>query len=560
MKILYCLLVLAGFAAACTSKPQYDLIIRNAMIYDGSGAKPFAGDIAVLNDTIAEIGDLGKAVAKKTIDANGKTVSPGFINMLSWATESLIEDGRSQSDLLQGVTLEVMGEGWSMGPLNTRLKEELRKDQSHLQYEVSWTSLGDYLNFLEGKGVSTNIASFVGATTIRQYVIGEDNRQASPAELDSMKLLVRQAMQEGAMGLSSSLIYPPAFFASTEELIELSKEAAAHGGMYISHLRNEGNQLLQAVDELIRISREAKIRAEIYHLKGAGKNNWGKIDTVIARIEALRKEGLPVSANMYLYTAGATGLTAGLPPSLQDGGFEALWNRLKMPVIREKMKLAMRSNAKDWDNLYYAAGSPENVLLLGFRNDSLRKYIGKTLAELAAIRGTDPEETAISLIVQDSSRIEVAYFMMAEENLRKQIALPWMSFGSDAGSYTPEGNFLKASTHPRAYGNFARLLSKYVRDEKIISLEEAIHKLSALPAANLRLEKRGMLKPGYFADILLFDLNEIKDNSSFETPHKLAEGMKHVFVNGVQVVDNGKHTGAFPGRFIKGPGATKPTK
>ena len=548
-------LLLSGLFFACAPEKKYDLLIRNGLIYDGSGTTPYRGDIGIIADTIAFIGTASVADADTVIDAEGYAVSPGFINMLSWAGESLIIDGRSQGDILQGVTLEVLGEGWSMGPLNDRLKTALKDEQAHMQYDVNWSTLGEYLKMLEKKGVSTNIASFVGATTIRQYVIGEDDRKPTLAELDSMRMLVRQAMEEGALGVSTSLIYPPGFFASTEELIELSKEAARYNGMYISHMRNEGNNLLEAVDELFRISREAGIRAEIFHLKAAGKNNWWKIDSIIARVEQARAEGLPVSANMYLYTAGSTGLTAGLPPSLQNGGFGELWKRLQDPVIRQQMKAAMRSNPNDWDNLYYASGSAENVLLLGFRTDSLRKYIGMNLARVAALRGADPETTALNLIVQDSSSISVAFDMMSEENVRKQLQLPWMSFGSDAGSYSPEGIFLKASTHPRAYGNFARLISNYVVKEKRMSLEETIRKLTSMPAENLKITQRGRLKPGYFADILVFKPEEIKDNATFDKPHQLAEGMQHVFVNGRQVVKAGKHTGALPGRVVKGPGA-----
>lgn len=554
LRILFALF-LSGLFISCASEKKYDLLIRNGLIYDGSGATPYRGDIGIIGDTIAFIGTGSPADADTVIDAEGYAVSPGFINMLSWAGESLIIDGRSQGDILQGVTLEVLGEGWSMGPLNETLKTALKQEQAHLQYDVNWNTLGEYLQMLTDKGVSPNVASFVGATTIRQYVIGEEDRRPSTAELDTMRGLVRQAMEEGALGLSTSLIYPPGFFADTEELIELSKEAARYDGMYISHMRNEGNNLLEAVDELFRISREAGIRAEIFHLKAAGKNNWWKIDSIIARVEQARAAGLPISANMYLYTAGSTGLTAGLPPSLQNGGFGALWKRLQDPAIRQQMKAAMSSNPKDWDNLYYASGSPENVLLLGFRTDSLRKYIGMNLAQVAAARGTDAETTALDLIVQDSSSVSVAFDMMSEENVRKQVQLPWMSFGSDAGSYTPEGIFLKASTHPRAYGNFARLISNYVVKEKRMSLEETIRKLTSMPAENLRIAQRGSLKPGYFADILVFKPEEIKDNATFDKPHQLAEGMQHVFVNGRQVVKAGKHTGALPGRVVKGPGA-----
>ena len=543
------------FYFSCTgNQQQYDTIIRNGMIYDGNGGEPFKGDIGIKNDTIAFIGDLSKAAAKNDIDAKGNAVAPGFINMLSWATETLIEDGRSQSDIKQGVTLEVMGEGWSMGPLNASIKEREQNSQGDIKYKIEWNTLGEYLNFLEKKGVSCNVASFIGATTVRDYVIGEDNRDPSPTELDSMKMLVRQAMEEGALGVGSSLIYPPAFFAKTEELIELCKEASKYGGSYISHMRSEGNKFYEAVEELIRIAKEANVHGEIYHLKAAGKDNWGKLDSVISRIERARSEGLSVSANMYTYVAGATGMTAAFPPSLQDGGFGKLRERLMDPKIRAEMKKAMNSNQTDWENLYYGADGAENVLLLSFKQDSLKKFTGKSLATVAQIRGTTPEETAMDLIIQDSTRVGVAYFLMSEDNVKKQVAIPWVSFGSDEGSYTNEGVFLKSNAHPRAYGTFTRVLGKYSRDEKLITLQEAIRKLAKLPATNLNIQKRGELKAGYYADIVIFDPVRVKDNATFDKPHQYAEGMIHVFVNGVQVLKDGEHTGAKPGRFVKGPG------
>jgi N-acyl-D-amino-acid deacylase len=551
-KLIYSLLTLL-LLSACSS-PHYDTIIRNGKIYDGNGGEPMVADIGINADTIAFIGDLKTAEADEEIDAGGMAVATGFINMLSWANESLIEDGRSQSDIRQGVTLEVMGEGWSMGPINERMRQREQKSLGDIKYKIEWTTLGDYLSFLEKKGISCNVASFVGATTIRDYVIGEDNRDPSPAELDSMKQLVKQAMEEGALGVGSSLIYPPAFFAKTEELIELCKVASQYGGSYISHMRSEGNKFYEAVEELIRIAREANIHAEIYHLKAAGKDNWIKLDSVIRRIERARREGLNITANMYTYVAGATGMTAAFPPSLQDGGFGKLRERLMDPAIRAKMKTAMNSNATDWENLYYGAGGPEHVLLLSFKQDSLKKYTGKTLAEVAAIRGKTAEETAMDLIVQDSTRVGSAFFLMNEENVRKQVALPWMSFGSDEGSYTSEGVFLKSNAHPRAYGTFARVLGKYCREEKLISLQQAIYQLSKLPATNLRIQKRGELKTGYYADIVIFDPSTVTDKATFDKPHQYAVGVKHVWVNGKQVLKEGEHTGAKPGRFVKGPG------
>lgn len=556
MRKLTAFLLISLLACSCRND-AYDTIIRNGIIYDGNGGEPFKADIAIKNDTIAFIGDLTGATAKKIIDAMGKAVAPGFINMLSWSPVSLIEDGRSMGEIKQGVTLEVFGEGESMGPLNARMKKDLQDDQPLYKYNVEWNTLGGYMQWLEKKGVSCNIASYVGATTIRTNIIGEDNRPPTVTELESMKMLVQQAMEEGALGVGSSLIYPPAFFASTAELIELCKVAAKYGGGYISHLRSEGNKINEALEELLKIAAEAKVHGEIYHLKAAGMGNWGKMDSVIKRIERARKEGIDVAANMYTYTAGATGMTAGMPPSLQDGGFGKLWQRLQDKTIREQVKKEMKTNAPDWENLYFGAGSAEKVLLLGFRRDSLSKYVGKTLAEVARLRNTTPEDAAIDLVIQDSSRVEVAYFLMNEDNVKKQLALPWVSFGSDAASMATEGKFLKQSAHPRAYGNFARVIGHYSRDEKIFSLQEAIRKLSKLAATHLRISRRGELKPGNYADIIVFDPAAVRDRSTYEKPHQYAEGMLHVWVNGVPVLHNGEHTGAKPGVFVKGPGYAK---
>jgi len=550
-KLLLVIIITSLFA--CSVK-KYDTIIRNGMVYDGNGGKPFKADIGIKNDTIAFIGDLSGESAKSEVDAKGKAVSPGFINMLSWSPVSLIEDGRSQGELREGVTLEVFGEGESMGPLNANMKKEMQQEQPIFKFNVNWNTLGEYMQSMEKRGISCNIASYVGATTIREYVIGEDNRDPTPVQLDSMKLLVKQAMEEGALGVGSSLIYPPAFFAKTNELIEMCKSAAPYGGGYISHMRSEGNHLHEAVEELITIAREAKVHGEIYHLKAAGIANWPKMDSVIRRVERARKEGIDIAANMYTYTAGATGMTAAFPPSLQDGGFGKLWKRLQDPTIRENMKKIMKTNPTDWENLYSGAGSADKVLLLGFRRDSLFKYQGKTLGEVARIRNTTPEDAAIDLIIQDSSRVEVAYFLMSEDNVKKQLALPWVSFGSDAASMAPEGNFLKQSTHPRAYGNFTRVIGHYSRDEKVIPLEIAIQKLAKVAATSLHISKRGELKPGYYADILVFDPATVKDNATYEKPQQYSTGMIHVWVNGVQVLNDGEHTNAKPGRFVKGPG------
>ncbi|HVY75404.1 MAG TPA: D-aminoacylase [Puia sp.] len=542
--------------SACHPRKQADVVIRNGMIYDGLGGTPYRGDIAIQSDSILAIGDLREYRGKAEINAEGRAIAPGFINMLSQADVSLLYDGRSQSDIRQGVTLEVMGEGESMGPLNSRMKDQMVLAQKDIHFDVSWNTLGEYLQHLESKGVSCNVASFVGAAQVRDFVLGEDDRAPTAAELDSMKKLVDQAMEEGAMGVSSSLIYPPGFFARTDELIALCREASRYHGIYISHMRSEGNRLIEAVDELIKIAREANIPAEIFHLKAAGKDNWVKLDTVIAKVEAARKAGLAITADMYTYTAGATGLTSAFPPALQDGGFGKLWERLHDPAVRRKMIRAMDSSPDDWENLYSAAGSPDKVLLLSFRQDSLKKYNGRTLAEVAKMRGRSPEETAIDLILEDSTRIGVAYFLMSEENVRRQMALPWVSFGSDAASYTNEGVFLKSSAHPRAYGNFVRVLGKYSRDEKVIPLQEAIYKLAKLPSNNLKISRRGELKVGNYADVVIFDPAKVSDRATYSQPHQYATGITDVFVNGVQVLKNGEHTGAKPGRFIHGPGWT----
>src|SRR5262245_4674741 len=537
-----------------TAAADYDLLIRNGTIYDGSGNAPIVGDVAVNGDTIAAVGKLAEAHGKTELDARGLAVAPGFINMLSWANESLIQDGRSQSDIRQGVTLEVMGEGESMGPLNAAMKKNLVAQQGDIKYKVAWTTLGQYLDYLVKRGISCNVASFVGATTVRVHEIGYADRPPTPAELDRMKKLVRQAMEEGALGVGSSLIYAPAFYAKTDELIALCKVVAEYNGMYISHIRSEGNAFLEALDELITIAREANIPAEVYHLKAAGQSNWNKLGAAIQKIEAARAAGLKITADMYTYTAGATGLDAAMPPWVQEGGYKAWAARLKEPAIRERVRQEMVTPTDKWESLYLAAGSPDKVLLVGFKNDKLKPLTGKTLAEVATLRGKSPEETAMDLVIEDGSRVDTVYFMMSEDNVKKQIKLPWVAFDSDAGSFAPEGVFLKSNPHPRAYGNFARLLAKYVRDEKVIPLEEAIRRLTSLPAENLKIKQRGWLKPGYFADVVVFDPAKIQDHATFEKPHQYSTGVMHVFVNGVQVLKNGEHTGAKPGRVVRGPG------
>ncbi len=547
-------LLLAG--CSLTAEPRYDVILRNGTIYDGSGKAPIRGDVAIKGDTIVAVGDVGSATATSEIDVTGRAIAPGFINMLSWATESLIQDGRSQGDIRQGVTLEIFGEGDSMGPLSDSMKVLMKVQQADIKYDIKWTTLGEYLDYLVTKGVATNVASFVGATTVRVHELAYDDRPPNAAELERMRGLVRQAMEEGALGVGSSLIYAPAFYAKTPELVALAQEAGKYGGVYISHMRSEGNGLLQAVDELIGIARQANIPAEIYHLKAAGAQNWAKLDTVIAKVNAARAQGLRITADMYTYTAGATGLDAAMPPWVQEGGLEKWRTRLQDPAIRMRVLREMRTPTNEWESLYLNAGSPDRVLLVAFKQDSLKYLTGKTLAEVAKLRGTPPEETAMDLVVLDDSRVGTVYFLMSEENVKRQVALPWVSFGSDAESLAPEGVFLKSNPHPRAYGNFARVIGKYARDEKALPLQEAIRKLTTLPAENLKLQKRGALKPGYYADVVVFDPIEVKDNATYDKPHQYATGVLHVFVNGKQVLKDGAHTGALPGRVVRGPGWT----
>ena len=534
---------------------RHDVIIRGGTLYDGSGAPGAPLDLAITGDRITAIGNLGQATAGKIVDAAGMAVSPGFINMLSWAPASLIDDGRGLSDLVQGVTLEVFGEGISMGPLPEAGAPDMLSGILGLNEgdPMPWRTLGEYLQWLEKRGVSPNVASFVGATTLRMHELGADNRVPTPEEMQAMRDLTRQAMEDGAMGLGSSLIYPPAFFADTEELIELAKVVGEYGGMYISHMRSEGNNIEEAVSELITIAREAGVPAEIYHLKFSGKPNWDKFDTVVEMVEAARAEGLRITANMYTYVAGATGLAAVIPPWASDGGTERLLARLGDPEARARIVEEMRTPTDAWENLLMAAGA-EGVLLTDFENPDLRKYAGMTLAEVAALRGTTAEDAAVDLVLEDSAGTGAIYFTMSEDNMRRKVVLPWLSFGSDATALAPEGDVLAQGMHPRAYGNFARLLGKYVREERAISLEQAIRKLSALPADNLGIAERGRLRTGHFADVVIFDPATVIDHATWTDPHRLATGVRDVFVNGEQVIENGEHTGATPGRFIKGPG------
>jgi N-acyl-D-amino-acid deacylase len=549
--------VFASPPSASTSNENYDVIIRNGMVYDGTGAEPRHADIAIRSDQIAGVGDFKSSKANNVIDAKGLAVAPGFINMLSWSTESLIQDGRSQSEIRQGVTTEIMGEGESMGPVNDRVRERKIHEQTDIKYDIPWNTLAEYLQYLQKRGISCNVASFIGATTIRENVIGYEDKQPTPEQLDEMRELVRKEMEAGALGIGTSLIYPPAFYAKTGELIELCKVAAKYQGKYISHMRSEGNQLFEALDELFRIAREANIPAELYHIKAAGKKNWPKEDELLARIERAQKDGLNVHADMYTYTAAGTGLDACLPPWTQDGGYPALFQRLRDPATREKIKAEVQVDSDKWENLYLAAGSPNNIVLVGFKSDKLKPLTGKTLAEIAKMRGKDPIDTAMDLIAEDESRISAVYHVMSEENVKKELKKPWISFGSDEASQAPELPFTKSNPHPRAYGNFVRVLGKYVRDEKLLPMSEAIHRLSGLPATNLGLDHRGFLKAGMFADVVVFDPATITDHASFENPHQYATGVKDVFVNGVQVIKDGEHTGAKPGRALWGPGKVK---
>jgi N-acyl-D-amino-acid deacylase len=543
----------AGGADSAANE-MFDVVIKGGTVYDGTGDKPRTTDVAIRRDRIVGLGNFPAESAKSVIDAKGLAVAPGFINMLSWSTDSLIEDGRSQSEIREGVTTEIMGEGISMGPLNARMKERMQKDQADIKYEIKWNTLAEYLRYLEQHGVSCNVASFVGATTIRDFVIGLGDKQPTPEQLEQMRQLVRQEMEAGALGIGTSLIYPPAFYAKTEELIELCKVAAKYKGKYISHMRSEGNQLLEAIDELLRISKEANIPAEIYHIKAAGQPNWNKADAMLAKIEDAQKAGLKITADMYTYTAAGTGLDACLPPWTEDGGYPALFKRLRDPATREKIAKEVRTPTDKWENLYLAAGSPDKILLAGFKSEKLKPLTGKSLAEIAKMRGKDPVETAMDLIAEDESRIDSIYFLMSEENVKKEIVKPWISFGSDEASQAPEGNFLKSNCHPRAYGNFSRVLGKYTRDEKVLTLEQAVRKLSGLPATNLGLDHRGFIQEGMFADVVVFDPATVGDRATFEKPHQYSVGMKHVFVNGTQVLKDGEHTGAKPGRALWGPG------
>lgn len=562
-KVLALSLLLLLSSSFCLSQTRqnatpanFDVIIRGGTVYDGTGGVPRRADVGLKGDRIAAIGNLQAATAANIVDATGLAVAPGFINMLSHSESSLIADGRSQGELRQGVTTQIFGEG-SMGPLSDEMKRRRVSGQGDLRFEIPWTTLAEYLTYLEKHGISQNVASFVSATTVRENVIGLEDKPPTPEQLDRMRELVRREMEAGALGVTTALIYPPAFYAKTDELIELCKVAAKYKGKYIAHIRSEGNQLIEAVEETLRISREAGLPAEIYHLKASGESNWNKMDKVIAMINDARRKGMKISADMYTYTAGATGLDAAMPPWVFDGGRAAADKRLQDPETRKKISEAIRTPSNDWENLYMLAGSPDRILLVSFRSEALKPLTGKTLAEVAKMRGKDPIETIMDLVHEDGSRVGTVYFMMSEENIKKQLRQPWVSLGSDAASMAPEGAFLRSSTHPRAYGNFARLLGKYVREEKVITLQEAIRRLSGLPATNLGLDHRGFLKAGMFADVVVFDPATIADRATFENPHQYSVGVKHVFVNGTQVLKDGEHTNSKPGRALWGPGKVK---
>jgi N-acyl-D-amino-acid deacylase len=540
----------AVFLSSCARAPQYDVVLRNGSVCDGSGAPCVAGGVAIDGDRIVAVGDLGDARGKTELDVHGQTIAPGFINMMS-SEWGLFADGRSQSDIRQGVTLEVFGEGESMGPLNDTMRAEYEKQEIDIHYDVTWHTLPEGLDTLARRGISTNIASFLGAATPRVNVLGRANRAPSPAELDQMREITAKAMEDGALGVSSALIYQPGTYAQTDELVALAEVAARYHGIYISHIRNEGDREIEAIDELISIARRAKIPAEIYHLKESGEKNWSRLPDVIRKVEEARAAGLQITADMYTYTAGATGLDASMPPWVQEGGLEAWRKRLQDPAIRKRVKQEMQTPNDKWDNLFLATGSPDKVLLIGFKSEKLKPLTGKTLGEVARMRHTTPEDAAMDLVIEDDSRVSTVYFLMSEENVRRQIVLPWVSFGSDEDTRGIDGVFLKSSAHPRAYGNFARVYARYVRDEKLVPLAEAVRRMTSLPASNLGIAQRGLLKKGNFADVVVFDPQTIQDHATFDKPMQYATGVSGVWVNGVAVIRDGEHTGAKPGRVVR---------
>jgi N-acyl-D-amino-acid deacylase len=554
MRLRALLLALLPLLGSCEREPEYDVLVRAGTVYDGTGSAGFTGEVAIQGDRIAYVGPKAPGRARREIDASGQAVAPGFINMLSWSTESLLVDGRGQGELRQGVTLQVMGEGESMGPLTPQMKQDLVAQQVDLKFPVAWTTLGEYLALLEKQGVSMNVSSHVGAATARINVLGAEDVDPTPGQLAAMQDVVRQAMEEGALGVGSSLIYVPGTFAGTDELVALASTAARCGGIYATHMRSEGRGFIEAVDETIEISRRSGAPAEIYHLKAGGQANWPKMDDAIRHIEAARREGLRITADMYAYPAGATGLDAAMPPWVQAGGNAAWFARLRDPAVRKRVAAEMRTESADWENLMLAAGGPENMLIVVLRKPELKQYIGKTLAEIAALRGTSPEETAMDLVAEDETRVGTVYFLMSEDEVRRKVALPWMSFGSDGAAVSAEGAFLKSNLHPRSYGNFARVLGRYVRDEKRATLQDVIHRMTGHPAAVLNLDDRGVLRAGHFADVVVFDPAKIQDHATYTEPHQYATGVSQVIVNGVLALENGEPTAARPGRFVRGRG------
>jgi N-acyl-D-amino-acid deacylase len=547
------LLALLSFAAPFRAA-EFDVLIRGGTVYDGSGAPGKRADVGLRGDTIAGVGDLSRDTAKVVVDARGLAVAPGLINMLSWSVDSLLADGRGQSEIRQGVTTQILGESHSWGPVNDAIRKRMKAEQSHIKYEIEWSTLSDYLSFLERRGVSQNVASFLGSATIREYVLGLENVRPTPEQMEQMRRVIDREMRDGALGVASALEYAPDYFNTTEDLIEFCKVAAKYRGKYITHMRSEGDRLLEAIDEVIRISKEAGLPAEIYHFKAAGRANWSKMDAAIAKVESVRSAGVPLTADIYTYPAASTGLDACVPPWAQAGGPDAMRRRLRDPELKKKAAAEIKSGLPGWTNFYAMAGDPQNILLVGFKQEALRKYTGKTLAAVAAERRGDPVDTLLDLLVEDASRIDTVYFMMDEANVKKLVPLPWVSFGSDASAQAPEGVFLEKMPHPRAYGTFARLLGKYVRDEKMLPLEVAIRKASHLPATNLGLDRRGLLREGYFADVVVFDPATIIDRATYDKPHQYAVGVRDVFVNGKQVLKDGEHTGATPGRALWGQG------
>ncbi len=543
------LLTISVALVSCARQPNFDVVLRNGLICDGTGSPCAAGGVASTGDKIVKIGDVSADRGRIDIDVHGQVIAPGFINLMS-GPDGLFADGRGLSDLLQGVTLEIFGEGESIGPLTDDMRAEALSQQADIKYDITWHTLNEGLETLVQHGISPNVASFIGAATPRVNVLGRANRAPTPAELDQMRALTAKAMQDGALGVSSALIYQPGNYAYTNELVALAQVAAKYKGIYISHIRNEGDHEMDAIDELITIARQAQIPAEIYHLKVAGAKNWNHLPALIQKVEAARAEGLTITADMYTYPAGATGLDGAMPPWVQEGGLEAWRKRLQSPTIRKRVQQEMSSSDK-YDNLLHSAATPDNVLLVGFKSDKLKPLTGKTLGEVARMRHSTPEDTAMDLVIEDDSRVETVYFLMTEDNIRKQIVLPWVSFGADADPEGTDGVFLKFSAHPRTFGNFARVYARYVRDEKLMNVTEAVRKMTSLPASNLGIASRGLLRQGYFADITVFDPATIQDHATFEKPRQLATGVSEVFVNGVQVVHNGEHTGAKPGRVLR---------